>query len=204
MKKNHSNMLTAWVKWVLPLFLLAFLPLTIMAQQADFQKAVARYKNAKTVTANVTKRAHKDAVANDAVTKGTFLMKAPNEVSITMEGGKDQLIMQGNNFTMVANGRKHKTDSQKNIQFASFQTVFESILSGGTKSISQLKDLTMKKNGTRLVLTITPQPDSKKAARRMMFTSFVLTIDTKTSEIRSLRMNERSGYTEYTFSGYKF
>lgn len=204
MKKNHSNMLTAWVKWVLPLFLLAFLPLTIMAQQADFQKAVARYKNAKTVTANVTKRAHKDAVANDAVTKGTFLMKAPNEVSITMEGGKDQLIMQGNNFTMVANGRKHKTDSQKNIQFASFQTVFESILSGGTKSISQLKDLTMKKNGTLLVLTITPQPDSKKAARRMMFTSFVLTIDTKTSEIRSLRMNERSGYTEYTFSGYKF
>ena len=204
MKKNHSNMLTAWVKWVLPLFLLAFLPLTIMAQQADFQKAVARYKNAKTVTANVTKRAHKEAVATDAVTKGTFLMKAPNEVSITMEGGKDQLIMQGNNFTMVANGRKHKTDSQKNIQFASFQTVFESILSGGTKSISQLKDLTMKKNGTLLVLTITPQPDSKKAARRMMFTSFVLTIDTKTSEIRSLRMNERSGYTEYTFSGYKF
>lgn len=204
MKKNHSNMLTAWVKWVLPLFLLAFLPLPIMAQQADFQKAVARYKNAKTVTANVTKRAHKDAVANDAVTKGTFLMKAPNEVSITMEGGKDQLIMQGNNFTMVANGRKHKTDSQKNIQFASFQAVFESILSGGTKSISQLKDLTMKKNGTLLVLTITPQPDSKKAARRMMFTSFVLTIDTKTSEIRSLRMNERSGYTEYTFSGYKF
>lgn len=204
MKKNHSNMLTAWVKWVLPLFLLAFLPLTIMAQQADFQKAVARYKNAKNVTATVTKRAHKEAVATDAVTKGTFLMKAPNEVSITMEGGKDQLIMQGNNFTMVANGRKHKTDSQKNIQFASFQTVFESILSGGTKSISQLKDLTMKKNGTLLVLTITPQPDSKKAARRMMFTSFVLTIDTKTSEIRSLRMNERSGYTEYTFSGYKF
>ena len=204
MKKNHSNMLTAWVKWVLPLFLLAFLPLTIMAQQADFQKAVARYKNAKTVTANVTKRAHKDAVANDAVTKGTFLMKAPNEVSITMEGGKDQLIMQGNQFTMVANGKKHKTDSQKNIQFASFQAVFESILSGGAKSISQLTDLTMKKNGTLLVLTITPQPDSKKAARRMMFTSFVLTIDTKTSELRSLRMNERKGYTEYSFSNFKF
>ena len=204
MKKNHSNMLTAWVKWVLPLFLLAFLPLTIMAQQADFQKAVARYKNAKNVTATVTKRAHKEAVATDAVTKGTFLMKAPNEVSITMEGGKDQLIMQGNQFTMVANGKKHKTDSQKNIQFASFQAVFESILSGGAKSISQLTDLTMKKNGTLLVLTITPQPDSKKAARRMMFTSFVLTIDTKTSELRSLRMNERKGYTEYSFSNFKF
>ena len=204
MKQTKNHMQTGWVKSILLLFLFAFSPIAIMAQQADFQKAVARYKNAKTVTANVTKRAHKDAVATDAVTKGTFLMKAPNEVSITMEGGKDQLIMEGNKFTMVANGRKHKTDSQKNSQFASFQTVFESILSGGTKSISQLKDLTRQKNGTLLVLTITPQPGSKKEARRMMFTSFVLTIDTKSSEIRSLRMNERNGYTEYTFSGYKF
>ena len=46
--------------------------------------------------------------------------------------------------------------------------------------------------------------DSKKAARRMMFSSFVLTIDTKTSELKSLRMNERGGYTEYRFSGYQF
>ncbi len=204
MKQTENHTLTAWVKGILLLCIFTFLPMNIMAQQADFQKAVARYKNARNVTATVTKRAHKEAVATDAVTKGTFLMKAPNEVSITMEGGKDQLIMQGNQFTMVANGKKHKTDSQKNIQFASFQAVFESILSGGAKSISQLTDLTMKKNGTLLVLTITPQPDSKKAARRMMFTSFVLTIDTKTSELRSLRMNERKGYTEYSFSNFKF
>lgn len=204
MKQTENNTLTNWVKSILLLYLFTFLPMNIMAQQADFQKAVARYKNAKNVTATVTKRAHKDAVATDAVTKGTFLMKAPNEVSITMEGGKDQLIMQGNQFTMVANGKKHKTDSQKNIQFASFQAVFESILSGGAKSIAQLTDLTMKKNGTLLVLTITPQPDSKKAARRMMFNSFVLTIDTKTSELRSLRMNERTGFTEYSFSNFKF
>lgn len=177
---------------------------TMAQTAADFQKAVARYKNVKTVTANVTKRTHKEALATDAVTKGTFLMKAPNEVSITMEGGKDQLLMQGNQFTMIANGKKHKTDSKKNVQFASFQTVFESILSGGTKSIAQLTDLTMKKDGSLLVLTITPQPDSKKAVRRMMFTSFVLTIDTRTSELRSLRMNERSGYTEYSFTNFKF
>ena len=205
MKKIENNKLAGWAKWILPFYLFTFLPLTLMAQSsADFQKAVARYKNAKNVTATVTKRAHKEAVATDAVTKGTFLMKAPNEVSITMEGGKDQLIMQGNQFTMVANGKKHKTDSQKNVQFASFQTVFESILSGGSKSIAHLTDLTMKKNGTLLVLTITPKPDSKKAARRMMFNSFVLTIDTKTSELRSLRMNERTGYTEYSFSNFKF
>jgi len=76
-------------------FLLALLcQLTIsVAQQADFQKAVAKYKTAKTVTATATKTSHKNAVADDAVSKGTLLMKAPAEVSITMEGGKDQLLM---------------------------------------------------------------------------------------------------------------
>ena len=78
---------------------------------------------------------------------------------------------------------------EKNVQFASFQTVFESILSGGAKDISKLGDLTINKEGNTLVLTITPKAEDKKTARRMLFSSFVLTIDTKTSELKSLRMN---------------
>jgi outer membrane lipoprotein-sorting protein len=175
-----------------------------IAQQADFQKAVARYKNATNVTASVTKTTHKQAVAKDVTSKGTLTMKRPATVSIVIDGGKDQLLMEGSTFTMVVKGKKHTTSSQKNVQFASFQTVFESILSGGQKDISKLGDLTVSKQGGNLVLTITPQADSKKAARRMLFSSFVLTIDTKTSELKSLRMNERAGYTDYTFSGFQF
>ena len=171
------------------------------AQQADFQKAVARYKNASNVTASVIKTTHKQAVAKDVTSKG---MKRPATVSIVIDGGKDQLLMEGSTFTMVVKGKKHTTSSQQNVQFASFQTVFESILSGGQKDISKLGDLTINKQGVNLVLTITPQADNKKAARRMLFSSFVLTIDTKTSELKSLRMNERSGYTDYTFSGFQF
>ena len=71
------------------LFITLVCQLTIcVAQQADFQKAVAKYKTAKTISATATKTSHKNAVANDVVTKGTLLMKAPAEVSITMEGGK--------------------------------------------------------------------------------------------------------------------
>lgn len=175
-----------------------------VAQQADFQKAVARYKNAANVTAAVTKTTHKQAVAKDVTSKGTLTMKRPATVSIVIDGGKDQLLMEGSNFTMVVKGKKHTTSSQQNVQFTSFQTVFESILSGGQKDISKLSDLTVNKQGGNLVLTITPKGDNKKAARRMLFSSFVLTIDPKTSELKSLRMNERAGYTEYTFSGYQF
>lgn len=188
------------------LLLLSFVICNVVAgfAQSDFQKAVTRYKNVKLVTAVVSKTAHKNALANDVVTKGTSEMKAPAEVSIIMEGGKDQLLMQGSTFTMVVKGKKHTTNSGKNTQFVSFQAVFESILSGGTKDISKLDDMTIDKRSGMLVLTITPKAASKKAARRMLFSSIVITIDPKTSEVKSLRMNERGGYTEYTFSGYKF
>jgi len=174
------------------------------AQSADLQKAVARYKKAVVVTAAATKTSHKEAIAKDAVTKGTLTMKKPADVGITIDGGKDQLLMHGNEFTMVVKGKSHKTSSDKNPQFATFQAVFEYILKGGDGDLSKYSDLAITKQGNNIVLTITPQADTKKAQRRMIFSSFVLTIDSRTSEIKSLRMNERSGYTEYTFTGYKF
>lgn len=175
-----------------------------VAQNADLQKAVAKYKKVTTVTAAATKTSHKDAIAKDVVTKGTLTMKKPADVSISIDGGKDQLIMHGSEFTMVVKGKSHKTSSQTNPQFATFQAVFEYILKGGEGDLSKLSDLAVTKQGSQLVLTITPKADSKKAQRRMLFSSFVLTIDKNTSELKSLRMNERGGYTEYTFAGHKF
>lgn len=183
--------------------LLCLFTATTFAQTADFKKAVARYASVKTVTAAVTKTTHKNAVARDVVSKGTLTMKAPAEVSIVIEGGKDQLLMKGSDFTMVVGGKRHTTSSKSNPQFASFQTVFESILSGGAKDISKLSDLTISKQGGNLVLTITPKADSKKAGRRMLFSSFIMTIDSN-GALRSLRLNERAGYTEYKFSGHQF
>lgn len=178
---------------------------TMMAQHADFQKAVVRYKNCTTVTASVTKTTVKKALANAEVAQGTLTMKRPSEVSISVNEDRDQLLMQGSKFTMVVRGKKHTTTSENNPQFASFQTVFESILSGGAKDISKLGDLTVTRQGQLLILTITPEPDSKKAARRMLFSSFVLAIDTKSSELRSLRLNEKAGnYTEYKFTNFSF
>jgi hypothetical protein len=175
-----------------------------VAQNADLQKAVARYKKVSTVTAVAKKTTHKDALAKDVVTKGTLTIKKPADVGIVIDGGKDQLLMHGSEFTMVVKGKSHKTSSQKNTQFATFQAVFEYILKGGDGDLSKLGDLAVTKQGSNIVLTITPQATSKKAQRRMLFSSFVLTLDKNTSELKSLRMNERGGYTEYTFTNHKF
>lgn len=182
------------------ILMLAVLGCMTASAQSDYQKTVAKYKNSTGVTAAVTCVKHNSAVKNNGSSKGSFYMKKPNKVSIIVDGGKDKLIMNGTIFTMVKGGKKHVTDSKKNAQFATFQAVFQSILSGGATDISKLAGVQVTKSGQNMTITITP--DSKK---KMMFSSFVLVLDTKTSEIKSLRMNERGkNYTEYLFSNFSF
>ena len=187
-------------------FILAilFVQIGIFAQGSDFQRAVSHFKG-HTATAAATRITHKAALANDVTAQGTLTMKQPATVEISIDGGKDALLMDGSTFTMTVKGKKHTTTSQQNPQFATFQKVFESILAGGSQDIATLKEVTVKKDGKQLVLTITPEAADKKQQRRMMFTSFVLTIDVATSKLLSLRMNEKAGnYTEYTFTNFQF
>ena len=175
-----------------------------LAQGSDFQRAVSHFKG-HGVTAAATRTTHKAALAKDAVAKGTLTMRQPATVEIAIDGGKDALLMEGSTFTMTMKGKKHTTTSEKNPQFATFQKVFEAILAGGTQDIATLKEVNIKKDGKRLVLTITPEAADKKQQRRMMFSSFVLTVDATTSQLLTLRMNEKAGnYTEYTFTSFQF
>ena len=92
-------------------------------------------------------------------------------------------------------GRKHTTDSRKNPQFATFQQVLTAVING--QSIPAGDDLTVTTRGGQTTVTITPSVKKKK---RQLFTSFVLTVDSKTKAFRLLRMNGRGDdYTEYTF-----
>ncbi|MBP5195871.1 MAG: outer membrane lipoprotein carrier protein LolA [Bacteroidaceae bacterium] len=186
--------------------LLAFICLLssfMWGQQSEYQKACAKYKTVQTVTAKCQRVRHKKLVAKDEVLQGSFNMSRPDKVNITMDGGKEALDMNGTQFTMTMKGKPHKTSSKTNVQFRTFQAVWESILAGGT-DLSKTSDLEMKKEDGDILITITPKADAK-TAKRMMFTSFLLVIDGKNGEIKSLRMNERGdNYTLYTFSDYQW
>jgi hypothetical protein len=139
----------------------------------------------------VTRTRHQAALTTDAVTTGTLTIRKPDYICISTDGGRDQLLMDGTRFTMTTGGKKHVTDSRKNAQFATFQRVLHAVING--QPVQQGEDMTVvTKNGLQ---TITITPTGKK---RQMFTSFVLVVDTKTSAIRQLRMNERAGnYVNY-------
>ena len=141
----------------------------------------------------VTRTRHQAALTTDAVTTGTLTIRKPDYICISTDGGREQLLMDGIQFTMTTGGKKHVTDSKRNAQFATFQKVLHAVIND--QPVPKGEDMTIvTKNGQQ---TITITPTGKK---RQMFTSFVLVIDTKTSALRQLLMNERAGnYVKYDF-----
>ena len=142
---------------------------------------------------SVTKVSHSKAVKTDVVTTGDVTIRKPDYICISTDGGKDQLIMDGTKFTMTTKGKKHVTDSKTNTLFATFQKVLHAVING--QPIPTGNDLTIQKSDGTQTITIIPSPQ-----KRQLFTSFVLTIDSKSSTMKRLRMNGRKeSYTEYTF-----
>jgi len=134
----------------------------------------------------VTRTQHRAALTQDAVTTGTFTIRQPDYIGITTDGGREQLIMDGTKFTMTMGGKQHVTDSRKNTQFATFHAVLKAVINH--QPIPSGDDLKVNTRNT----------STKK--KRRLFSSFVLTIDAKTSAILQLRMNERgSNYINYEF-----
>jgi hypothetical protein len=84
------------------------------------------------------------------------------------------------------------------ILFGVLQRVVDNLLSGGDGNISKAdsKGTVMIRDGN--VITISPEATAKK---RLMFTSFILTIDAQKNRLISIKMNgEGKDYTLYTFS----
>lgn len=141
----------------------------------------------------VTKTVHKKAVKTDVVTTGTMTIRKPDYICITTDNDRDLLMMDGTKFTITIGSKRHTTDSRNNPQFTTFHEVLTAVING--QPIPQSDDMTITtKNGQK---TITITPVGKK---RQLFSSFVLVLDAKTSNVVQLRMNERGeNYINYDF-----
>ncbi len=186
------------------LLFLCVLTLAGFAQNASFQKAVSRFKGTKQVTAVATRVDHKAAVAEDKKLMGTMTIVSPNKMNISVDGGKEQLDMNGDDFTMVMRGREHKTSSRKDNQFVAFQAVLTAIITGDASNVEQVPGVTLSETAGILTVTMDPAVGQAKK-KRMMFSSFVVTLDIKKGELLTLSMNGRGkNYTEYSFSSFVF
>ncbi|MDO4496313.1 MAG: outer membrane lipoprotein carrier protein LolA [Bacteroidales bacterium] len=180
---------------------------TVQAQDAELQqKALELFKNTQTVEAKAKMTKHNTMVTKDVVSEGKLYFKRPNKLCMTFNNGADALIMNGETFTMVTNGKAQSVSGKGNGQFDALKGIAQSLSQGGEAEfdLSDVADVDIERKGNLMVMTIVPIVADAKAKRKQLFQSYVITIDTKALELRTLRMNEKGqNYTQYDFSGYK-
>ena len=103
------------MKKILSIFLVVVVAIcSLHAQDAEMmQKAMERFKNMTTLTADVTQTKHNSMVAKDIVSKGNFYFKKPNKMSMTFNEGKDMMLMDGETFTIVKDGVRNTAKGDK-------------------------------------------------------------------------------------------
>lgn len=179
--------------------------LPLYAQSDVMQQAIEGYKNLTSVKADVKKTVHNTMVTKDVVTTGTFYFKKPALMCITTNGGKDQLLTDGESFTMVQNGKPNTANAKGNSALSPLVTAIKAITQGNSDTdLSDVADVDMERDGDLVIMTIAPIVKSAADKRKMMFSSFVITVDSKVGELRSIRLNEKGqNYQQYDFSNFK-
>lgn len=177
----------------------------VFAQEDVMKQAIEGYKNLTTIKADVKKTVHNTMVTKDVVTTGTFYFKKPTMMCITTNGGKDQLLTDGENFTMVQNGKPSTANAKGNSSLAPLLNALKSITQGKSDTdLSDVADVDMEREGDLMIMTIAPITKSAAEKRKLMFQSYVITVDTKVGELKSVRLNEKGqNYQQYDLSNIK-
>ena len=177
----------------------------LVAQDDVMKQAMEGYKNLTALTAKVTKTVHNEMLTKDQVSTGMFYFKKPAKLCITTNGGKDMLLTDGETFTIVQDGKASTASGKSNSSLTPLITAIKGITSGNSDTdLSDVADVDMEREGDMMIMTVTPIVKSAAERKKMLYQSFVITIDQKAGELRSVRLNGKGkNYDKYEFSGYK-
>lgn len=176
---------------------------TTWAQDADLQRISEKNRAMKTLNATVQRTRHNVAITDDEVTTGTFSLRKPGQMALTFLDGQDKLLMDGTVYTMVTGGKAQVARGKTQELFAVLQDVLRALMGDGD-AVSLEGRATLEWNRSKDWLTLAVIPAWEGSKRRMMFRSFIFTIDARDLRLRSLRMNERGdNYTQYDFTDYR-
>ena len=185
--------------------LLVLLPcLALTAQEADIRRLAEHYADVQTLSATVTRTRHNVLLAQDEVTRGHFFLKKPGKMCLSFDDNKDMLLMESGTFTLVEQGRRMVAKGRNGQVLGALGSVLRGLFADGSYVPDEAATVTVEQSGNRCILTVTPLLKNAKEKRRLMFTSFVLTLDNASGRLLSLRMNERGeNYTQYDLTGHQ-
>ena len=181
--------------------LLILLPcLALSAQEADIRRLAEHYADVQTLSATVTRTRHNVVLAQDEVTHGHFYLKKPGKMCLSFDNNKDMLLMEAG----TDKGRKSVAKGRNGQVLGALGAVLRGLFADGAYVPDEAATVAVEQSGNRCILTVTPVLKSPKEKRRLMFTSFVLTVDNASGRLLSLRMNERGeNYTQYDLAGHQ-
>ncbi len=165
-----------------------------------------RFKNMQTLTAPVTQTRHNALLTDDVVSKGTFYFKKPVSMCLSFNNGADMLLMKDDQFIMVRDGKSSAMRGKGNSQMEALKTLLKNFSAGQESdvSIDDFADVEVERDGDLMEMTIIPRIEDAKARRKMLYSSFVVTVDTKAGELKSIRLNEKgTNYTHYDFGKFQ-
>lgn len=177
---------------------------TLMAQDDVMQQAMEGYKQLTTVKANVKKTVHTSG-AKDVVTTGTFYFKKPMQMCIATNGGKDKLMADGKSVTFVQDGKASTVNAKNDASLAPLVEAIKGITQGDEDTdLSDVADVDVERKGDLVIMTIAPFVKNAAEKRKMKFTSYVITVDSKVGELRSIQLNEQGqNYQLFSLSNFQ-
>lgn len=191
------------------LFMLLAFWCSVAASQAQGQdvmkQAMEGYKNLTSMTAKVTKKVHNEMVTKDVVTNGMFYFKKPAKMCISTNSGKDKLLTDGETFTIVQDGKANSASAKGNSALSPLVTAIKNITSGKEDTdLSDVADVDMERDGDLMIMTISPIVKSTAERKKMLYQSFVITIDQKVGLLKSVRLNGKGkNYEQYDFTNFQ-
>lgn len=177
----------------------------VQAQSENpMQQAIEGYKNISSLTADVKRTVHNTMVTKDAVTTGKFYFKKPAKMIITTAGGKDKIFTDGETFSIVQNGKASSTSGSSNGALTPLVKAMKSVANGDTDTdLSEVADIDLSREGNNTVMTITPITETAAQKKKLVYQSFVMTIDNVAGQLKSIRLNGKGGnYEVYEFSNF--
>lgn len=192
-------------KFILSIIVVLCSVFAASAQEDMMQQAMEGYKNMTSLQANVKKTVHNTMVTKDQVSTGMFYFKKPAMMCITTNQGKDKLLTDGESFTIVQNGKASTAKGSGNSSLTPLVNAIKGMTSGDSETdLSDVADVDVENEGNKMVMTIVPITKTAAEKRKLIYQSFIITIDTKAGELRSIRLcGKGENWEQYDFSNFK-
>jgi len=154
---------------------------------------VANAFAASPITGKVTRTTHRSAVKKDAVDYGSLTYKGAGEVAMFFSD-KDQLIMQGTTYTVISGKRRSVAKGDNALLFGALQRVIDNVFTGAKPTTGVGAEVNVTQSGN----TVTITPGAKMGKKRLLVSSFEITIDPVKHRISQLRFNQKgNNFTLY-------